>query len=223
MDKSEILSSFVFFQRSRAALRNEIYTLSSYATLPVGAHYFRPGDACTNVVLLGCGSVRVFKTSDTGREITLYHVEQGETCLLSLHCALTESAYRAEAVVTEEVEAVLLPVPEFRLWVDRDREIRRFVFGTMAERVIAVTELIEDLLSHKLDCRLATFLVSQFEGREAKVLTTTHQAIAAELSCARETISRLLKDFERQGALVLSRGHIELLNKQLLLRLQNRD
>jgi CRP/FNR family transcriptional regulator len=93
----------------------------------------------------------------------------------------------------------------------------------MAERVIAVTELIEDLLFHKLDRRLATFLVSQFESREARVLTTTHQTIAAELSCARETISRLLKDFERQGALVLRRGYIELLDKQLLQRLQNRD
>lgn len=222
MNKLEILNLFSFFHEASAALREEIENLSTYATLPVGAHYFRPGDSCTGVVLLGRGNVRIFKTSDTGREITLYHVEAGETCLLTLHCALNESKYTAEALVEDEVEAVLLPVPNFGLWVDRNHEMRRFIFGTMAERVVAVTELLEDILFHKVDQRLAGFLMSQFKSQHESSLSMTHQAIAAELGSARETISRLLKDFERQGALELGRGQIRLLDEPLLRKLQNR-
>jgi CRP/FNR family transcriptional regulator len=222
VEKLEILNLFSFFERSSPAFREEVEDLTTYATLPVGAHYFRPGDSCTSVVLLGRGNVRVFKTSDTGREITLYHVEAGESCLLTLHCALNEAKYAAEALVEEDVEAVLIPVPQFRAWVDRDREIRLFVFGTMAHRVIAVTELLEDVLFHKLDQRLAAFLVSQFEIRDASSLAMTHHTIAAELGSARETVSRLLKDFERRGALELGRGQIRLLDEPLLRELQNR-
>ena len=222
MEKLEILNLFSFFHKSPAALREEFENLSTYATLPAGAHYFRPGDSCTSVVLLGRGNVRVFKTGDTGREITLYHVAPGETCLLTLHCALNQSNYTAEALVKDEVEAVLLPVPEFRLWVDRDREMRRLVFGTMAERVIAVTELLEDILFHRLDQRLADFLVSQFDSHHERSLSLTHQTIAGELSCARESVSRVLKDFERQGALELGRGQIRLLDERLLREMQTR-
>lgn len=221
MEKLEILDLFAFFRSCSAVRREEIARFSTYATLPVGAHYFRPGDSCTGVVLLGRGNVRVFKNSDTGRELTLYHVHAGETCLLTLHCALNEVKYRAEALVEEEVEAVLLPVPEFRAWVDRHRETRRFVFGTMADRVIAVTELLEEMLFHRLDQRLARFLVARFEGHHESLLSMTHQTIAAELGSARETISRLLKELERQGALELGRGQIRLLDLALLQRLQN--
>lgn len=223
MEPLAILDLFDFFRKSPAALRQEIEHASTHAILPVGAHYFRPGDSCTDVALLGRGNVRVFKVGDTGREITLYHVNAGETCLLTLHCALNEVRYSAEALVEEEAEAVLLPVGEFRLWVDREPMIRRFVFDAMAQRVVAITQLIEDILFHKLDQRLAAFLVSHFERLEEDTLSMTHQTIAAELGSAREAISRLLKDFERQGAVELGRARIRLHDDALLRDLQKRD
>lgn len=223
MEPLAILNLFSLFRESSAALRQEIEKVATHAILPVGGHYFRHGDSCTDVALLGRGDVRVFKVSDTGREITLYHVNAGETCLLTLHCAINEVTYSAEALVEEEAEAVLLPVSKFRLWVDRHPTMRRFVFDAMAQRVIEVTELVEGIVFHRLDQRLAAFLVTHFERLQEDSLSMTHHGIAAELGSAREVISRLLKDFERQGAVELGRGKIRLLDDALLRDLQERD
>lgn len=216
----EILELFDFYRTAPPDLRREVLEQSHRVSLPRGAFYFQEGSGCSNVAFVGSGDIRVFKVSTAGREITLYHVGTGETCLLTLNAALSRNAYPASAVAEAAVEAVLVPVESFRAWMDRHAELRQFVFGEMAHRISELMALIHEVVFRRLDRRVATYLLQAFAGPEARQrLEVTHGAIAAELGSAREVISRVLKELEREGAVELRRGHIELVDTALLRRL----
>lgn len=112
--RTKILNCYSFYRDGDPAFRRELENASVAVKLPPGTDYFREGGQCRQVVLVGRGSVRVFKKGETGGEITLYYVLPGETCILSASCMLGESTYPANAVVEEETEAVVLDTGFFR-------------------------------------------------------------------------------------------------------------
>jgi CRP/FNR family transcriptional regulator len=124
----------------------------------------------------------------------------------------------ATAQVISSVEAIVFPGNSFRNWVKTDDSIRNFIFETMALRLVDVMTLIEEVAFRKMDIRLADFLLQKFLSTEitSLPLSITHEQIAAELGTAREVISRILKDFDRLGAIRVSRGHITLQEERLL-------
>lgn len=207
-----------------SSLVEEMERAASTVRVARGTFYCHVGDACKGVALLERGDIRVFKTGPTGREITLYHVSPGQTCLLTLNGALTGEPYPADALVEEDVEAAVLPVAQFRSWMDRHPSFRLFVFRSMAERIADLMSLVDEVAFGKLNQRLAEFLLAGFSpaATPGAVLQVTHDQIAAELGSAREVISRLLKDFERQGALRLGRGKLELQDESRLRSLLNK-
>lgn len=211
MDVKSALEKFPYSGDVPASLVEEMRRSASTVRLEAGTYFCHIGDACRRVAFLERGDIRVFKTGPTGREITLYHVEPGQTCLLTLNGALTGEPYPADALIEEEVEAVVLPVAAFRRWVDREPAFRTFVFRSMAERISDLMALFDEVAFGRLDRRLAEFLLEAFQESSSPggVLQMTHDQIAAELGSAREVISRLLKDFERQGILSIGRGKLE--------------
>lgn len=223
--KLEILEKFDFYRSASRALQEELREAARSVDLSPGSFYFRAGDACTQIALVGEGNVRVFQIGSSGREVTLYHVQEGETCLLTLNSALTGELYPADAVIESEVAAVLLPVAPFRAWVDRHAGMRSFVFSVMARRITDLMALVHEIALRRVDRRLACFLLDQFERQPAgnSCLSTTHEHVAVELSTAREVVSRLLKELEHEGALELGRGWIRLRNPGALRELSLRD
>lgn len=216
--RTEILSCYEFYRDADPVFRRELENASVAVKLPPGTDYFREGGQCRQVALIGRGSVRVFKKGETGREITLYYVLPGETCILSASCMLGESRYPANAVIEEETEAVVLDAGFFRGAVSAREEVRRFVFDSLSRRLADVLALLEEISFGRMDRRLADFLLRKFaeQGGEGGVLTMTHEQIAAELGTAREVVSRLLKELERSGAVGLSRGRITLRDESAL-------
>ncbi|MEZ4388153.1 MAG: Crp/Fnr family transcriptional regulator [Candidatus Krumholzibacteriia bacterium] len=152
------------------------------------------------------GSLRVFVAGENGREITLYGVEPGECCMVNVLCLISGTASPAAAVVDEPVEAVLFPRKAFLEWLHQRADLREFVFGVMACRVTSMMALVEEVAFQRLDCRLAGYLCQRAGSGET--IQTTHEAVAADLGTAREVVSRLLKSFERRGAVSLARGSI---------------
>ncbi|MFQ5524699.1 MAG: Crp/Fnr family transcriptional regulator [Thermoanaerobaculia bacterium] len=220
MQANEILERFEFYRNAPEALHHEILESAELVTLPVGFHPFQEGSGCPGVAFVGAGDVRVFKVSREGREITLYHVGPGETCLLTLNAALGNSSYPASAVVEAPVEAVAVPADSFRAWVRRDDSMRVFVFEQMAYRISNLMVLIHDVVFRRMDRRVAEFLLSRQAEQEPDVpVEVTHNAIATEMGSAREVVSRVLKELEREGAVALGRGHIEIVDQSLLHRL----
>jgi CRP/FNR family transcriptional regulator len=185
--------------------------------VPAGVTVFRPGDACQSYLLVLTGSVRVQKVSETGREIVLYRVGPGESCILTTSCLIAGERYPADGVTETDVTAVSLPVAAFQRAVATSEAFRRFVFASFGERMANLMVLVEAVAFGRMDARLAERLLA-LAGPGGRI-SATHQQLAAELGSAREVVSRLLKEFERHGWLALERGQITVLDRAGLGRL----
>jgi CRP/FNR family transcriptional regulator, anaerobic regulatory protein len=194
-----------------------IVSRSTVATAPAGARVFGAGDAPENLLLLLEGTVRVQQTGASGREVVLYRVGAGESCVLTTACLLGHDAYPAEGIAETDIRAVMLPRSVFEDLVGRSPEFRRFVFAAYARRIADLFRVIEEIAFQRVDVRLAQRLLA-LAGPDGAVVAT-HQSLAAELGTAREVISRQLHEFQRRGRVELGRGTIRLLDTEALRRL----
>ncbi|WP_372400095.1 Crp/Fnr family transcriptional regulator [Azospirillum sp. HJ39] len=185
--------------------------------VPRGTVLFRAGDRCHTFLMVLDGTVRVQMTSETGREIVLYRVARGETCIVTTACLLTDAPYGAEAVAETDIDAVALAAGPFHELVARSAAFRDFVFASFGTRLTGMMMLIEEVAFGRIDLRLARFLADRRDA--AGGLDITHQALAVELGTAREVVSRQLKEFERRGLVALSRGRIQVPDPAALLAL----
>ncbi len=208
MTKTEFLKAFAALRKAPAGLVEELLSVSIRQTVPAGKQIYAEGDACSAIAFVLSGDIRVFKLGETGREITLYEIGPGETCILNASCILSGRTYPANAVAITDVDMLLIPSAAFRRLVDEHEAMRDFVFTLLSLRLSAVMELVEEVAFGRMDQRLMEYLV---EKSENSVLGTTHQKIANDLGTSREVVSRLLKDFERKQEVRLSRNSITLL------------
>jgi CRP/FNR family transcriptional regulator, anaerobic regulatory protein len=210
------------FPALAAARDPELQRLVAAAPLlqvPAGVTVFHAGDACERYLMVLEGSVRVQKLAENGREIVLYRVAAGETCVLTTSCLLAGERYPAEGVTESPVTAAALPLARFQEALARSETFRRFVFTSFGERMAELMTLVEAIAFGRLDSRLAQRLLAL--GQSTARVPITHQQLAAELGSAREVISRLLKEFERLGCIALERGEIAILDPVALARLAN--
>lgn len=174
--------------------------------LPRGTVLFQAGALCQSYLMMLDGSVRVQMVSESGREIVLYRVARGETCILTTACLMTRTGYSAEGVGETDIDAVALGASAFHALLARSAVFRDFVFESFGNRLTGMMALVEEVAFGRVDLRLARFLV---EHRDADGgLDTTHQTLAVELGTAREVVSRQLKEFERRGLVELTRGRV---------------
>ncbi len=185
------------------------------ARLSAGSEVFTEGTGCGKIGFVDSGVVRVYKLSETGREITLYRLGAGESCILSMSCALSNPIHQASAVVEEDATLLTLSMADFQQLVERSHEARNYVFAQFALRLSDVMLLVEEVVFRRMDERLADLLHSL--TRHTALIHKTHEELAAELGTAREVVSRTLKEFERKGWIQLSRGTITVVHRNQLL------
>jgi CRP/FNR family transcriptional regulator, anaerobic regulatory protein len=217
LDLDCILDQVDFYREAPAELQAEISAASRYMRLAPREWLFREGDPVSQFVTVGRGAIRVSRIGATGREITLYHVREGQSSLVGMLSVLLESPAIAAARAEVETEAVVLPAAALRDWVSTSDAMRNFVLGTMARALVDVTTVLEDIAFRTIQSRLAALLLQHFAT--TRVLLMTHEEIAAELGTAREVVSRLMESYERIGAIHLSRGRIEIRDEAALGRL----
>jgi CRP/FNR family transcriptional regulator len=199
-------------------LLREFKEKAFFARIPKGRDVFIEGDHIDAIALLLSGVVRVYKISETGREITLYRFGNGESCILTANAILSQKNFPAIATVEKEAEAVMIPSNTFRDWVRHYDLWREFVFELLSQRLSSVMEIVEEVAFRRMDTRLATLLMGL--GQRSYTIQSTHQQLAAELGSSREVISRILEDFSAEGLLEVSRGTIKILDWEAL---QNRS
>ncbi len=183
-------------------------------TIPGGATVFDEDQPCQGFPLLLGGSLRVIKASANGRELQLYRVRPGESCILTSSCLLGHTRYQARGICEEEISMVLLPVPLFHSLFNQHPQFRDYVFQLFTERLTDLMQLVTAVAFHKLDQRLAALLITR-----SSPIRATHQVLADELGSAREMVSRLLKGFSDQGWVRLGREQIEVLDPAALAQL----
>ncbi|HQR50512.1 MAG TPA: Crp/Fnr family transcriptional regulator [Methylophilaceae bacterium] len=187
------------------------------AEAPVGAVGYREGSPCNAYVMRLAGRSRVQKISDSGREILLYRVGPGETCVLTTTCLLGHTHYPAETIIEEAVRDAVVPAPVFHQLMLESEVFRRFVLSNYGDLISDLIVLVDEVAFRRLEARLARLLVEATQNSPA--ITSTHQQLAAELGSAREVVSRHLKEFERKGWLSLGRGQIEVVERPALEKL----
>ena len=208
MTSNEFIKTFPVLSSSRDSLVKELLAVSRVQDVPAGSRLYAEGDACAAIAFVLDGEIRVFKISESGREITLYEIGQGETCILNASCILSGTSYPANAVTLTPTRILLIPSTIFRRLMGEHEELREFVFSLLSLRLSSVMELVEEVAFGRMDQRLMDYLVEKSENGQ---LETTHQKIANDLGSSREVVSRLLKDFERKGQVKLARNEITLL------------
>jgi len=171
---------------------------------------FSGSATCNNFMLILEGTIRIYQTAPDGREITLYRVEAGDLCILSLNSLLKKKSFNAIAVSESPVKALALSSDNFKNMMNSSQMFREYVVNILTERLCETIYMVQNTAFNHLNMRLACMLGSLFERNKGKALKVTHQEIAFELGTTREVISRILKDFERQNCVTLSRGQIEL-------------
>jgi CRP/FNR family transcriptional regulator, anaerobic regulatory protein len=196
-----------------AGLRAVVATRGMRVRKGGGELFFSPGEACRGFVVVLSGAVRVEHTGEGGRSVVLYRVGPGDTCVMTTACLVEGSAYRAWGYAEGEVEALVLPPAVFQALLAEDPAFRAMAFGVFSRRLGELVEVIDELLLHRVDLRLAEWLAVRAPMAEA-----THQVVAAELGTAREVVSRILKEFERRGWIGLGRGSIRVLEPEALRR-----
>ena len=182
--------------------------------VPAGAKLFRETERCTHFMWLLEGTVRVFKHSPSGREITLYRVSPGELCVLSLQCLICGEGFPAEAVAETDLVGLTLSQHDFDKAIDDCRDFRRYLLKVLSRRIGDVVRLVSEVTFQRLELRLACLLGQLFERSGGGPLLKTHAEVARELGTTREMVSRILKDLEHQECIRLSRGKIYLVSQE---------
>lgn len=195
-------------------LIREFQAKTFFAKIPAGKDVFMEGDEAEAIAVLLSGSVRVYKISESGREITLYRFGHGESCVLTANAILNQKTFPAIATIEADAEAVMIPADVFRDWIRRFDGWRDFVFDLLSDRLSALVSVVDEVVFQRMDKRVAAWLAAK--ANQASTIRTTHQEIASELGSSREVISRILDDLSQRGLVVSGRGNIEILDYEAL-------
>jgi len=182
--------------------------------LPAGTKLFSERQDCLGFPLILAGTIKVVKSTAGGREMLLYRVEPGGSCIISSSCLLGHTPYSARGIAETPLSLLLLPIAAFEKLLAEHARFRDFVFHLFAERIAELMQLVEEVAFHRLDQRLAKLLVARGES-----IQVTHQALAEELGSVREMVSRLLKGFAVQGLVRLGREQITVIDASGLQQL----
>ena len=187
----------------------------SVISMKKGEKVFTEGEGCGRLGFIISGIIKVYKDSPSGRSMTLYRIGRGESCMLSMSCALSNPIHQASAMVEEDAWVITLRPDIFRKLMNDSEDARNYVFTQFALRMTDNMMLIEEVVFKRMDQRLADTLIERSQsGKE--IIKMTHEELATELGTAREVISRLLKELELSGLVKLQRGSIEIVDVKAL-------
>jgi CRP/FNR family transcriptional regulator len=187
---------------------------ATYRKVPAGETVFDAHTPCGGFPLVLAGTIKVLQRYPNGRELPLYRVKPGESCLLSGSCLLGHTDYAATGIAETDVELLVVGTADFQALIASDEAFRNHVFAMFGERLATLMSLVEAIAYQKLDRRLAVLLLEKGDPVRA-----THQSLADELGSVREIVSRLLRAFEDKGWVDLARERIAITDRAALASL----
>lgn len=217
MDDLNWLQNFPPLLVLEPSARKILSTSARIVEAPIGTIGYREGGACGAYVMRLAGQSRVYKMSSSGREILLYRVAAGETCVITTTCLLGNSNYPASTIVEKPIRDVIIPSLAFNQLMVDSKVFRTFVMTNYGALITDLIVLLDEVAFHSLDARLAKLLIDSGSA----TISRTHQLMADELGTAREVVSRQLKRFEKKGWVALGRGHVEIGDRAKLEKMAN--
>ena len=198
------------------ALLDALVASSEVVSIKKNSVIVGAGKVTDHLVLLLEGCIQVQKVADNGREIVLYRVSDGDSCILTAACVLAYEDFVAKAIAETDIKVVLIPRDVFDDLMGASREFRHFVLAAFSKRLTDLFQVVEELAFKRIDHRLAQKLLDL--SPEGAVIKVTHQNLASELGSVREVVSRQMADFQQRGWIQQSRGMIEIIDRMELER-----
>lgn len=164
-----------------------------------------------SIPIVAKGTLKVIRTEEDGREILLYYIKAGESCIMSFLGGLHNETSKVKAEVEEDAEILFLPIDKVSLFIREYPQWLDYIFRLYHKRFEELLEIVNAIAFKKVDERLLTLMNKKTELTGSKVLNITHEQLANELGTARVVVSRLLKQLEETGALKLGRNKITLM------------
>lgn len=189
-------------------------------TLGKGAVLHDGSADCAGLVMIKSGQLRAYILSEDGREITLYRLLDQDICLFSASCVMRSVQFEIMIAAEKESEVFILPPYIFKKIMDESAPLANYINELMATRFSEVMWLIEQIMWKSVDKRLARFLLEESTLENSDVLKLTHEAIANHLGTAREVVTRMLRYFQSEGYVKLTRGTVEIADRDGLEALE---
>lgn len=208
---SRLLSQYSMLRELGVADQDALFATANVLSVPAGAIVFDECQPCQGFPLLLSGSIRIIKASANGRELPLYRVFPGDSCILSSSCLLGRANYQARGIAELDTVMVAIAPDMFEKLLATHKPFQDYIFGMFSERLTDLMQLLSAVAFRKLDQRLAALLANK-----PSPFQVTHQALADELGSVREIVSRLLKSFAEKGWIRLEREQIEIVDANSL-------
>ncbi len=204
-----------FFLNADEKLETSFKQNAIMQSFPKGTYISMEGDSCKFFPIVKSGLIRVFKLGPRGQEMTLYRIEPGQSCILTISCLLSNHDFPAIAMVEEDCEVVLIEERTMKEWMSKYSIWSNYIFDYLSQVLLNVLKVLENVSFKNTDIRILEYLITA-SAQQGDSIITTHQQIALEIGTAREVVSRSLKSLERQNLVRLSRGKINVPNLKKL-------
>jgi CRP/FNR family transcriptional regulator, anaerobic regulatory protein len=210
-----IYSVFPFLESEKFSGIDDFEKFGISTTIPKGKIISVEGDNCISFPFVVSGKIRVHKSAESGRDITLYRLERGDSCILTASCIISKKKFPAISVAETDTQVISIPSEMILEWIEKYDFWRKYIFDLLSSRLASIISVVEEVAFRNVDIRLADHLFKLYE-QFGKEIATTHQLLASDLGTSREVVSRLLKDLENENILLISRGKIKILDADSL-------
>lgn len=212
----DIESYFPIWQKLTPAQQERIRSTLIHRSVAKGTLIHNGSLDCTGLLLVESGQLRAYILSDEGREVTIYRLFERDICLFSASCMMNSIQFKITIEAEKDSEAWIIPPELYKKTMEESAALSNYTNEIMASRFSDVMWLIEQIMWKSMDKRLASFLLEEATLEGTNILQITHERIANHMGSAREVITRMLRYFQNEGMVKLSRGTVEILEPKQL-------
>lgn len=211
MERNELVSRLPYWDALQDTEKELVQSAAIVRSLSAGSLLHGNTDAgasCLGMFYVLSGEVRAYIVSDEGREITLFHIRAGESCVLSASCLISQISFETQLVIAKDAEILIIPSAAFGTLTEQNIYVRCFMLELATERFSAVMRVMESMIFKRFDQRLAHFLLGEYKKTGNCEIRMTQEQIAEQVNSAREVVARMLKQFVNDGLISVQRGKI---------------
>ena len=198
-----------------------VLNYTAMRTVPAGTVVHNGAVECTGFLLVRSGQLRAYTLSEEGREVTIYRLFDHDCCLFSAACIMSSLQFEVIIEAEKDSEIFIIPPSVYQKLMNESLPVSKYTNDLMATRFSEVMWLMEQIMWKSFDKRLAAFLLEEAAIDGTNSLKVTHEKIANHMGTAREVVTRMLRYFQGEGLVKLTRGAIEIIDKAGLNDLQN--
>ena len=216
-----IANYFPVFSKLTPQQQKMVLDYTAIRTVPAGTVVHNGAMECTGFLLVRSGQLRAYTLSEEGREVTIYRLFDHDCCLFSAACIMSSLQFEVIIETEKDSEIFIIPPSVYQKLMNESLPVSKFTNDLMATRFSDIMWLMEQIMWKSFDKRLAAFLLEEANIEGTALLKVTHERIANHMGTAREVVTRMLRYFQGEGFVKLTRGAIEITDKPGLEALQD--